>query len=214
MITIAITGGVATGKSSVVSRLADLWGEKAAFFSADAAVHHLLTTQPIKTTLRPVFGNVIFDDTGEVNRGQLRRIVFRDPALRRTLEEILHPEVFATGQKALDQATESGRQMFVYEIPLLYEVESLQKRDFDIVVAASEGTQRHRLREKRGLDPETIDSLLKAQMPIEQKVLRADVVIWNDGPEGELDEQVFLLSGRLLRPVPGNYRYDSSTPSA
>lgn len=214
MITIAITGGVATGKSAVVSRLVGQWGEKAAFFSADAAVHHLLTTQAIKTKLREVFGSAIFDGLGEVDRGELRRIVFRDPALRRTLEEILHPEVFAAGQKALEQAIYSGRQMFVYEIPLLYEVESQQKRDFDIVVAASQDTQRLRMRDKRGLEPDVIDSLIKSQMPIDQKTLRADIVIWNDGPESELDEQVFLLSGRLLRPMPASLQYDPSAPSA
>ena len=210
MITLAITGGVATGKSAAVGKLGEMWGDTAAFFSADASVHELLTTSRIKTKLSEVFGNAIFDAAGEVDRGKLRQIVFRDPLLRRKLEQIIHPEVFEAGKEAHAFAKESRSLLFVYEIPLLYEVESQRERDFDVVVAASEETQRLRMAEKRGLEPEIIDNLLKAQMPIDEKVRRADFVIWNDGSEAELEEQVFLLSN-LLQSAPARDEFSPVT---
>jgi len=204
VITIAITGGVATGKSAVMSGLAEIWGEKASFFSADRAVHELLTRPEIKTKLQTVFGGVIFDDAGDVDRGRLRQVVFRDPLLRRKLEEILHPEVFKAGQEAYSLAIESRRNLLVYEIPLLYEVDSKHERDFDLVVAASEEVQRLRMAEKRGLEPEMIENLLKSQMSVSEKVRRADLVIWNDGTETELEEQVFILSGFIHQRLDGD----------
>jgi len=163
-----------------------------------------LTRPSIKTKLTEVFGRAVFDGAGDVDRGMLRRIVFRDPPLRRKLEQILHPEVFVAGQEALSLAIESKRDLLVYEIPLLYEAESKQKRDLDLVVASSEETQRLRLAEKRGLDPEIIDNLLKSQTPVLEKALRADLVIWNDGTETELEEQVFLLSGIIHHRLVGD----------
>lgn len=212
MITIAITGGVATGKSAVAGILAAIWGEQVARFSADAAVHDLLTRPPIKTKLLEVFGGAIFDGAGDVDRATLRRIVFRDPPLRRQLEQILHPEVYVAGQEALAQAQQDRRNLFLYEIPLLYEVESRQARDIDLVVAASEEVQRRRLAERRGLDSDTIDHLLQSQMPLSEKLPRAQVVIWNDGTEAELEEQVHLFSATLHQRLAGESA-PSSHPS-
>lgn len=186
-----------------MSGLAQIWGERASFFSADSAVHELLTRPEIKTRLGEVFGGVIFDGAGDIDRVKLRQVVFRDPPLRRKLEQILHPEVFKAGQEAHSLAFESRRNLLVYEIPLLYEVDSRQKRDFDLVVAASEEIQRLRLAEKRGLEPEMIENLLKSQMPVSEKVRRADLVIWNDGSETELEEQVFILSGIIHQRLDG-----------
>ncbi|MBL9154692.1 MAG: dephospho-CoA kinase [Verrucomicrobiales bacterium] len=197
MITMAITGGVATGKSAVVAQLTQIWGEHAASFSADAAVHELLTRPDIKTKIGEVFGSSVFDEAGAIDRSQLRQVVFRTPPLRRDLEAILHPEVFVAGQQAHLLAKKSDRSLFVYEIPLLYEVDSKHQRDLDLVVASSEDVQRSRMAERRGLDPETIENLLRSQMPLSVKLERADVVIWNDGTETELEEQVHVLSSLI-----------------
>ncbi|MCB1232011.1 MAG: dephospho-CoA kinase [Verrucomicrobiae bacterium] len=197
MISIALTGGVATGKSSATKRLKTIWTDSAAFFSADEAVHELLTTTQIKTKITAVFGERVIDDDGEVSRSQLRQIVFRDESLRRKLEGILHPEVQAMASRAEESALENHKQFLVYEIPLLYEVDSPVTRQKDVVVAASQQTQRQRLSEKRGLETEVIEMIIGAQLPIETKMARADHVIWNDGTESELEEQVILLAELL-----------------
>ena len=202
MISIALTGGVATGKSAVLALLKRHWGEEGAFFSADTAVHELLTTAAIKTKVVEVFGEGIVRDDGEIDRGELRRIVFRDDDLRRKLEEILHPEVQALAAKAEATADENRKRYLVYEIPLLYEVDSPVRRQVDLVVAASRRIQHDRLADKRGIDPEIIEKIFQAQWPIEKKMARADHVIWNDGSEAELEEQVLLFVDSLGAETP------------
>jgi len=197
VITLALTGGAATGKSAVAEGLCRRWGDSAAFFSADEAVRELLTKPGIKTSVAEVFGEGVFDAVGDIDRGKLRRVVFRGESLRRKLEDILHPGVQALGREVGAVAIRDQKKFFVYEIPLLYETGSRLKRDFDVVVASSAETQRRRLVEKRGLEPEIIDNLLKAQMPLDQKMARADFVIWNDATERELQEQVFFLADFL-----------------
>lgn len=169
------------------------WGDSAAFFSADSAVHELLTKGAIKTRITAVFGEGVLDADGEIDRGKLRRIAFCNGPLRRKLEGILHPEVQSMGLEARCVAIENQKERLVYEIPLLYEIDSQMERNFDVVVAASEKTQRMRMAEIRGLEPETIEQLITAQIPITQKMIRADFVIWNDAGEAELEEQIFLL---------------------
>lgn len=197
MIVIALTGGVATGKSSVLARLKQVWGERAEFFSADTAVHDLLTTEVIKTKIKEAFGIRVFDDSGQIDRGQLREIVFQNDLLRRKLEGILHPEVEALAMDARATAEKHHKNYLVFEIPLLYEVESPVERHLEVVVGSSKTAQRQRLEEKRGIEPEMVEKIFQAQMPIEHKLARADRVIWNDGAESELNEQVWLLVDSL-----------------
>lgn len=197
MLIIALTGGAATGKSAVAGMLLAAWGDRAGSFSADAAVHELLTRDSIKRKVGEVFGSGVFDASGGINRAALREIVFRDESLRRELEGMLHPQVQAMGRQAQQDAAANRKECFVHEIPLLYEVDSQIERQHDVVVAASEETQRRRLQENRGLDPETIELLLRSQMPLDQKMARADFVIWNDAGVAELEEQVRLLAAFL-----------------
>lgn len=197
MISIALTGGVATGKSSVAKLLKKYWADEGAFFSADAAVHVLLTTEAIKTKVSQVFGDGVVSADGEIDRGALRKVVFRDESLRRKLERMIHPEVQTMAIKAESGALEDRKRYLVYEIPLLYEVESPVRRQADLVVAASRQVQENRLIELRGLPKEIIEQIFKAQMPIEQKMARADYVIWNDGSEAELEEQVMKFAALI-----------------
>lgn len=197
MVLIAITGGVATGKSSVLAKLKQIWRKGGAFFSADAVVHELLTTPVIKTKVVEVFGNGVVGASGDIDRDILRRIVFRDDDLRKRLEGILHPEVQALADQVRVSSEEDQKDYLVFEIPLLYEVDSSLDRQFDVVVGSSEPIQRQRLVERRGIEPEIVEKIFQAQMPIEHKVARADFVIWNDGAESELNEQVRLLANAL-----------------
>lgn len=211
MISIALTGGVATGKSSVVALLEKRWGDDAAFFSADQAVHELLTRAEIKSTLTEIFGSGIVSADGEIDRGKLREIVFQDEPSRKKLEGILHPRVRARGEEVEKAARGNGKKRLVSEIPLLYEVESDVERNYDVVVAASEEIQRQRLAEKRGLETNIIDNLIQAQMPLTQKIARADFVIWNDGDRAELEEQVDLFCRWLEDQKPGALTFSQTS---
>ncbi|NNE94143.1 MAG: dephospho-CoA kinase [Verrucomicrobiales bacterium] len=203
MKTIAVTGGVGTGKSTLVSALQEkLRIGSEALFDCDGAVHKLLTTESILTKVAEAFGNEILNPDGGVNRSALRNIVFEDEARRSELEGILHPAVLTLAQTALENAANREDQptsFFLIEVPLLYEVDFPVKRDLDLVVAASRETQINRLIEHRQLEPDTIERLLSSQLPISEKVERADLVIWNDGVLSEFKEQIDLLSQFLIQ---------------
>ncbi|MGY8639723.1 MAG: dephospho-CoA kinase [Verrucomicrobiales bacterium] len=200
MKTIAITGGIATGKSTLVRRLIELFGDKrATLFDCDAEAHNLLTKQEIIATVVEEFGSDVLNPDGGVNRATLRQIVFEDEARRLTLEGMLHPQILNSANKALLQAAsvDERPELFVLDVPLLYEVDFPIERDLDVVIAASKKTQSQRLSEYRNLDQATIESLLNSQLPISDKIENADVVIWNDGSSSELEFQTNLLSEML-----------------
>ena len=137
--------------------------------------------------------------SGEINRQWLRDAVLPEPALRKQLEEILHPPVFTALAAARSDAESSGINLFLAEVPLHYETASTVSADFVIVVASSRSVQVRRMMETRDLDEPTVHKFLEAQWPIEAKVERADAVIWNDGNLASLEAQVLTLASPLLQ---------------
>ena len=112
------------------------------------------------------------------------------------LESLLHPLVLEEGISRWREVQESDESVecFVFEVPLLHEVEFPVPRDLDLLIAASPETQRLRLREARGMSEEQVEAVLEAQMPISEKVKRARCVAWNDGSLQELAAQMTLIT--------------------
>jgi dephospho-CoA kinase len=194
---LALTGGLATGKST----FRQLLEARHAFvvFDADACVHGLLAGD--QTAINAVvrrFGPGLINCDGGVSRPALRALVFHDPAARRDLEHILHPLVRDRWQALRGQCTASGRD-FLAEIPLLFETSAEDHFDASVVVAASPQTQRSRLA-ARGLDPSTMQAMLASQLPLGEKMRRATAVVWNDGTPAALGRQADLLLERLSLP--------------
>jgi dephospho-CoA kinase len=188
---LGLTGGIATGKST----LARLLHERANLtaFDADTCVHEMLATdQKVISAIRLEFSL----PEAPLDRATLRQIVFRDPEARRRLESILHPVVRARWQGLADDCRAHGRHLLA-DIPLLLETGAASAFDATIVVAASPQVQRQRLAD-RGLDQKMIDAMLASQWPIGQKVALADHVIWNDGSPAELERQCALLLDALF----------------
>lgn len=196
MFTLAITGGVATGKSTAARMLVDYYGPTALRFDCDASVHRWLTKAEIVETIVNRFGETILDAQGAVDRGILGKRIFANLADRKFLESVLHPLVLEEGTRAWQEAkeTEEPVELFVFEVPLLYEVDFALPHDLDVLIAASPMTQRERLRDLRGLSEDQIDALLDSQMAIAEKVKRARSVVWNDGSENELAAQMTLVN--------------------
>jgi dephospho-CoA kinase len=119
--------------------------------------------------------------------------VFIDPGLRSELEAILHPRVLVGLESQRAEMDASGKELFLAEVPLHYEIGETITADLVIVVAASRAMQVRRLMERRGLEEPIIEQILRSQWPIEAKVEKADVVIWNDGDEAALEAQVLTL---------------------
>jgi dephospho-CoA kinase len=193
MIIACVTGGVATGKSSLMSLLLD-GDPSVAAFDCDAAVHKILAEPEWAERVAEDFGRGVLDAAGGVDRVKLRPLVFGQPDCRRRLEALIHPEVRHRCRVSVDTASLEGKvKMFFIEVPLLYESGFDVARDYEIVLAASPTTQRDRLRHQRGLDDVVAERILASQLPILEKVRRAHLVIWNEGSIPCLKRQALCL---------------------
>jgi dephospho-CoA kinase len=176
---IGLTGGIATGKSTVLAH----WRKSgAATIDADELAHAAL--EPGTETYRDVvnaFGREVVNPDKTINRKRLGEIVFGDEARRVVLNQIIHPAVLASWDNWLRCV---DARPAIVAVPLLYEVGLQNEFDFVVVVACSEQTQRARLIAK-GLTDAQASARIASQWPIQRKIDLADFVIWNDGlPDG------------------------------
>lgn len=187
---IALTGGIATGKSRVRARLEAL-GLPAV--DADAIVHELLGPGEVAARVAARFGPGILDGAGGVERRALGRIVFGDAASRAELEAILHPLVYQRVAQWMAAQRRRGAAAALADIPLLFETG--HEDDFDVVVVAAcePDEQVRRVMARDRLDAAAARARLAAQWPIAQKIARADHVIHTDGSFEETDRQVDAL---------------------
>lgn len=179
---VALTGGIATGKSHVRACF-----ERLGVPTIDSDVLARQAVAPGTAGLAAVvsrFGPDVLDGSGALDRKAMAQIVFSDQVARVALEGIIHPIVQAATD-AWFKGLETSSPFAVADIPLLYEVR--RDRDFDaVVVAACEpGEQLARLRARDGLSEEDARRRLAAQLPIDEKVRRADYVVRTDGTPEE-----------------------------
>lgn len=193
---IGITGGVACGKSTASRIVAEAIG--ASVFDADRKVHELLAGDPeVARSLGEQFGPEVLDARGVPDRERLRSLVFLADSARRALERILHPKVRDAWEAEAANFRVAHRFLLV-EIPLLYETGGESLCDRVVVVACGRPTQLDRLNARRGLDRITAGRIVDAQMPLPEKVRRADHVIWNAGGTGSLERQALRFADLLL----------------
>jgi dephospho-CoA kinase len=192
-VVIGITGGISTGKSTFCDCLRELI-PAAKYFNADRAAHELTQSDTeVKQLLRERFGAEIFSAAGDLNRPALRAIVFADAEQKSALEQILHPPIRRQWSSAAEQSRKSG-DLFFADIPLLYETGGESLCDRVVVVACSHATQLQRLRARTAMDPSEAEQIIKSQMPLTEKIARADHVVWNNGDRAVLAEQAKLLA--------------------
>jgi dephospho-CoA kinase len=202
---VGITGGVATGKSTFCQYLRELL-PKAKFFDADEAARQLVDVTTVKEAIRKEFHNEVFSGSGQLNRAALRAIILHDAAKKRALEQILHPRIRAQWS-VLAETHRDSPDFFFADIPLLYETRGETLCDRVVVVGCSRNVQLQRLRERlerRALSrpkipgghrgrPSIEEQMINSQMPLEEKIKRADHVVWNDDGLGVLLAQAKLL---------------------
>ncbi len=192
MAVIGITGGISTGKSTLCGCLREIV-PNAKFFNADYAARALVDLDPeVKKEIRREFGNAIFSADQGLNREKLRHIVFTDAAKRRALEQILHPRI--RRQWSTEAETHRNSPDFFFaDIPLLYETGGERLCDRVVVVACSYRTQLHWLMERMSLERSATEQMINSQMPVEEKIRRADHVVWNNGARTVLADQARCL---------------------
>src|SRR5262249_26156701 len=188
MLRVALTGGIATGKSHVLNEFRK---RGVPCLDADELAHGVTTAGTEATAqIAERFGRDVLDSSGAVDRHKLGVIVFADSAARRALEEIVHPAVYraiAAGMRAFELLDRSP--LAIVDIPLLYETG--HSSDFDRVIATvcPRSLQIERLKE-RGLNETEAEQRLAAQMSADEKALRADYIIQTDGTIASTNAQV------------------------
>lgn len=195
MSAIAITGGIASGKSTFARIFQGLTGAQT--FDADVCARRLLTEDPdALAAVRAAFGGAVFDPEGRVDRAALRAVVFADPARRRELEAILHPRVRTAWQGWLESGLQIAPEaVWLVEIPLLYETGAAAFFEEVIVVGCSPATQMLRLTQGRQLTDEIARQIIASQWELTEKMRRCHRVIWNEGSEERLHVQAALCAG-------------------
>ena len=194
MLLVGLTGGIGSGKSTV-SRMLEKRG--AVVFDADVLAREAVAMgTPGYDHVVERFGANILHPGGDIDREALASIVFADPAARRDLEAIVHPEVrrlFAEGT----ERHEGTEAVVVFSAPLLVETGMHTAFEVLIVVSAPVQTQIARLLRERAMSEDAIRARIAAQLPIEDKAAVADVIVDNEGTLEDLERQVDRIWGDL-----------------
>lgn len=185
MLSVALTGNIASGKSTV-SDLFRRWG--ATVIIADELVRQ--AQAPGSSVLRDIadrFGRDVILPDGSLDRARLRRRVMGDRAALAQLNRIVHPAVQRRRAQLVEEARVRGDRIVINDIPLLFEAADPTEFDAVVLVDAPEPVRQARLIAERGLSPEEADRMIASQDPSGPKRARSDYVIDNDGDRAALE---------------------------
>lgn len=194
MISIALTGGIGSGKSLV----ADLFAEFGAIcIDSDQLAREVIERgKPGFDEVVARFGDEILSD-GEIDRGKLAAIIFQDSKARSDLEEIVHPKIREMAARITSRAGEDA--VVINEIPLLFETQGQSRFDLVITVESKDENRKSRLL-SRGLKGYEIDRRIAAQASRAERVSIADIVIENDGDMESLEKEVLRIWESEIKP--------------
>ena len=194
---VGLTGGIASGKSTVASILRRLG---AAVIDADELAREVV--QPGQIAWKEIvdtFGPEILRQDKTLDRGKLRKIVFDNRDARKKLEAMIHPRVRALAEEKIRDLAAAGQAVIVYEVPLLFEVQLHHSLRPVILVACDSKTQIKRLRDRDQLTAAQAQKHLDAQMSLDEKRKLADYTIENNGSLEELEGRVREIWEQLTR---------------
>lgn len=185
---VGLTGGIGSGKSLVSEIFADLG---VPVIDADKIVHELISPQsPLLDDIVLLFGNEIVDDSGNIDRDRIRKLIFSDSESRKKLEAILHPHVFDIIVKEIKGIS---APYCILSIPLLIETNAEDMVDTVLVVDCPVSLQVERVTKRDGVSPEHVQKIIDTQVSRESRLAAADDVISNNGSISELREVVSEL---------------------
>lgn len=195
---IALTGGIASGKSTIARRLAE---HGAVIVDADQIVRDVQAPgSPVLERIAETFGASVIDGEGALDRAALGAKVFGAPELLRQLNAIVHPAVREESQRRFDAAFAADEDaVVVYDVPLLVEARVDDPWDLIVVAHAPASERLRRLIELRGMDEQAARERIDAQVSDERRLAIADVVIDTAGTLAHTHEQVDALWERIRR---------------
>ncbi len=195
MLSVAVTGNIASGKSTVLRA----WAAAGVPVSgADDFAREVVApgTDGLREVVRAFGGDVLRPD-GRLDRGRLRERVFGDDDARRRLESITHPRIRDLRDRWLRARRRRGDELVATEIPLLFETGHAHAVDAIVVVHAPSATRLDRLVRLRGLDPGEARRIMATQADAKETLERADHAILNDGTPAELERRALEVLERL-----------------
>lgn len=188
MIVIGLTGGIASGKSTVSQTLAELG---AAVINADETGHELLKLgSKAWTDIVQAFGTGVIGDNGEIDRKKLGQAVFGDREALDRLNAITHPQIYSMVEGRLEELQRRGARVAVVEAALFIEADWFPLVDELWVTVAPEDVVIERLEKRNGMTPEDSKVRIDSQMPSSERIERADVIIDTDCSLEEVKEKV------------------------
>lgn len=193
MLTIGLTGGIGSGKSTAAQIFAEL---EIPVIDTDAIAHELtMPGQPAVHEIVSRLGNDLISRTGELDRDLLRRRVFEDPRKRLQLEQILHPAILAEMDRRIQNL---NTPYCIVVIPLLFEKNLQDRVDRVLVIDCPESVQRERVLQRPGMDINQFNAILDSQLSREARRERADDLVTNDSDKDALKQQILALHAQYL----------------
>lgn len=195
MLRVALSGGIASGKTTVSNAFAELGVPV-----VDADILSRKVVEPDSEGLSAVvdrFGQTILQTDGTLDRKQLRQIIFSEPTARAELEKIIHPRVRELTRQFLDHQKAIGSAYCIVVIPLLVETSQQQNYDHIVIVDVERQTQIDRLMARDNNSLEQAESILKSQASRKQRLAIADDVISNTETLDDTKKQVKVLHKKL-----------------
>ncbi|MGE5216778.1 MAG: dephospho-CoA kinase [Chloroflexota bacterium] len=192
---IGLTGGIASGKSTVATILERLG---AAVINADVLSREVV--EPGRDAWKEiveVFGTEVLQADQTLDRQKLRTIIFNHPESRKKLESIIHPRVRALAEERISRYAAAGYEIIVYEVPLLFEGNLQDSLRPVVLVACDVETQRRRLQERDRIDAAAAQKHIEAQMSLAEKRRLADYVIENNGNLEDLERQARAILEKI-----------------
>jgi dephospho-CoA kinase len=192
---VGLTGGIASGKTTVAAILERLGAE---IIDADALAREVV--EPGKPAWQEIvdrFGTEILQPDQTLDRKKLRAIVFNNPEARGQLEAITHPKIRHLAEQKIQTLIDAGASLIVYVAPLLFETKVHTWLRPVIVVACDPEIQKRRLKQRDQLSDDEIERHLQAQMSLDEKRRLADYVVENVGSLQELEQQVAAVVQKI-----------------
>jgi dephospho-CoA kinase len=197
MLLVGLTGNIASGKSTVARRFAELG---ATVIDADVLARQAVATgTPAYRAIVDRWGGDVLAADGSLDRASLRQRVFAETEELDALNAIVHPEVARLRDELVEEARARGDTIVVCDIPLLFERKLADEFDRIVLVDAPRPMRLERLVRDRGLDATEAMNMIAAQMPAELKRARADYIIDNTGSLDELARRADLVWQKLER---------------